>query len=108
LSTAGSGPEITAGLSISLSGKFQLQGQQALHGYLLWQSSINGLGGISIQSGEKRALRLLWYDDRSQISWAQNNVLRLLQQDRIEILLGPYSSSLKRREMLDEIPSHTV
>ena len=89
-----SGPEITVGLSVSLSGRFQLQGQQALHGYLLWQSYTNGLGGIPIQSGEKRAVRLLWYDDRSHIHVAQSNVLRLLQQDRTDVLLGPYSSSL--------------
>lgn len=99
VSTAGrgpgmSGPEITVGLSISLSGRFQLQGQQALHGYLLWQSYINGLGGVAIRSGEKKTVRLIWYDDRGQINWAQKNVLRLLQQDRIDILLGPYSSSL--------------
>ena len=89
-----SGPEITIGLSISLSGRFQFQGQQALHGYLLWQSYINGLDGMAIPSGEKRPVRLIWYDDHSQISGAQNNVLRLLQQDRTDILLGPYSSSL--------------
>lgn len=89
-----SGPEITVGLSISLSGRFQLQGQQALHGYLLWQSYINDLGGIPIRSTEKRTVRLIWYDDRSQISDAQNNVLRLLQQDRTDLLFGPYSSSL--------------
>jgi branched-chain amino acid transport system substrate-binding protein len=89
-----SGPEITIGLSISLSGRFQLQGQQALHGYLLWQSYINGLDGIAILGGGKRTVRLIWYDDRSRISGAQNNMLRLLQQDRTDILLGPYSSSL--------------
>lgn len=89
-----SGPEITIGLSISLSGTFQLQGQQALHGYLLWQSYINGLGGIAIRRGEKRTVRLIWYDDRSQINGAKNNALRLLRQEHTDILLGPYSSSL--------------
>ena len=37
---------------------------------------------------------LIWYDDRSQISRAQENVLQLVRQDRTDILFGPYSSSL--------------
>ncbi len=47
-----------------------------------------------MRNGEKRSVRLVWYDDRSQISFARKNVLRLLQEDQIDILLGPYSSSL--------------
>src|SRR5207245_1203755 len=86
--------EITVGFSISLSGKFQLQGQQALQGFLLWQSYINAQGGIAIRAGEKRAVRLIWYDDRSRINGARENVVRLLLTDHADILLGPYSSSL--------------
>src|SRR3989441_7719428 len=86
--------EITVGFSISLSGKFQLQGQQALRGFLLWQSYINAQGGIAIRPGEKRAVRLIWYDDRSRINGARENVVRLLRTDHADILVGPYSSSL--------------
>ena len=86
--------EITAGLSISLSGKFHFQGQQALQGLLLWQSYINAQGGIAVQHGDKRSVRLIWYDDRSQISCARKNVFRLVREDQIDILLGPYSSGL--------------
>jgi branched-chain amino acid transport system substrate-binding protein len=89
-----SGPEITIGLSISLSGRFSLQGQQALQGFLLWQSWINDQGGVAVRSGEKRSVRLIWYNDRSRISCARKHVFRLLREDQIEILLGPYSSSL--------------
>lgn len=89
-----SGPEITVGLSISLSGRFHLQGQHALQGSLLWQSRINSQGGIVVRHGEKRFVQLIWYDDHSQISCARKNVLRLLREDQIDILLGPYSSSL--------------
>ena len=88
------GLEITVGFSISLSGKFQLQGQQALQGFLLWQSYINAQGGIAIRAEEKRAIWLIWYDDRSRINGARENVVRLLRTDHVDILLGPYSSSL--------------
>jgi branched-chain amino acid transport system substrate-binding protein len=86
--------EVAVGLSISLSGKFRLQGQQALQGIRLWQAYINAQGGIVVRTGEKRSVRLIWYDDRSQISFARKNVLQLLREDKIAILLGPYSSSL--------------
>jgi len=87
-------PEITVGLSISLTGRFRPQGQQALQGIRLWRSYINAQGGIAVRNGEKRSVRLIWYDDRSQISFARKNVFQLLREDKIDILLGPYSSSL--------------
>src|SRR6266852_5623151 len=86
--------EVAVGLSISLTGRFCPQGQQALQGIRLWQSYINAQGGIAVRNGEKWSVRLIWYDDRSQISFARKNVFQLLREDKIEILLGPYSSSL--------------
>ena len=86
--------ELTVGLSISLTGRFRPQGQQALQGIRLWQSYVNTQGGIAVQNGEKRPVRLIWYDDGSLISFARKNVFQLLRQDRIDILFGPYSSGL--------------
>src|SRR6266705_4362282 len=86
--------EVAVGLSISLTGRFCPQGQQALQGIRLWRSYINAQGGIAVRGGEKRSVRLIWYDDRSQVSFARKNVFQLLREDRIDILVGPYSSSL--------------
>ena len=86
-------PEVAVGLSISLTGRFHSQGQQALQGIRLWQLYINAQGGITVD-GEKKSVRLIWFDDRSQIFYARQNVLQLLREDKINILLGPYSSSL--------------
>lgn len=47
------GREISVGFSVSLAGRLQLQGQQALRGILLWNSYANAQGGISIGTGEK-------------------------------------------------------
>src|SRR5260370_39324779 len=86
--------EVAVGLSISLTGRFRPQGEQALQGIRLWQSYINAQGGIAVRNGEKRSVRLIWYDDRSQISFARKNVFQLLREHKIDILLGPYSRNL--------------
>src|SRR6266498_1273575 len=52
--------EIRIGLSVSVSGRFQLQGQQALNGILLWESCANAQGGISVNGGMRRSVRLIW------------------------------------------------
>jgi branched-chain amino acid transport system substrate-binding protein len=86
--------EITAGLSVSCSGRFHIQGQQALQGLLLWQSLVNAQGGIAVGVADSRPVRLIWYDDCGQADCARTNVLRLLGEDKVDILFGPYSSGL--------------
>ena len=86
-------PEIKVGLSASISGKFRLQGQQALNGVRLWQAYANAPGGILVE-GIWRHIRLLWYDDESRSRCTRENVLRLLRDDQVDVLLGPYSSNL--------------
>jgi branched-chain amino acid transport system substrate-binding protein len=85
--------EIKVGLSVSLSGRFQLQGQHALEGILLWQRCVNAQGGIPVGS-VSRSIRLIWYDDEGRVTRTRENVLRLVRDDGIDILLGPYSSNL--------------
>ncbi len=87
-------PEIVVGLSISLTGQFAQQGQQALAGIRLWQFYVNAHGGIPLGTQSRRTVRLVYYDDQSRSSLARQNALRLLQQDRVAVLFGPYSSVL--------------
>ncbi len=87
--------EITLGLSISLSGKFRLQGEQALRGIQLWVEYVNQRGGIYLKDKAlTRALRLIAYDDRSRKDLAASHVMRLLQEERVDLLFGTYSSAL--------------
>jgi len=86
--------EITVGVSVSLTGRFSRQGQQALDGIRLWESYVNAQGGLTLSAHARRRARLIYYDDQSQISRARQNVFRLLREDRVDILLGPYSSGL--------------
>jgi branched-chain amino acid transport system substrate-binding protein len=86
--------EILVGLSISLTGRFSAQGRQALDGLRLWQSYVNGRDGIAIGQDGPRRVRVVFYDDQSRVSLALENALRLLRQDHVDALFGPYSSGL--------------
>jgi branched-chain amino acid transport system substrate-binding protein len=74
--------EFTAGLSISLTGEFARFGREALQAMQLWAESANA--------------RLVYYDDESSAALAVEHSRRLLAQDRVDILFGPYSSGLAR------------
>src|SRR2546428_3282626 len=86
--------KILVGLSISLSGRFSVQGRQAIDGLRLWQSYVNGQDGITIGQAAPQPVRLVLYDDQSRASLARANALRLLRRDCVDALFGPYSSGL--------------
>ena len=87
--------KVTVGISVSLSGKFRAQGQQALHGIRLWVAYVNQHGGIHLADrAQSLPVELVAYDDRSKMDRAKDNVARLLKEDRVDFLLGPYSSHL--------------
>lgn len=86
---------ILAGASLSLTGRFALQGRQAQRGLSLWETWVNEVGGLPAGPGQPlQPVSLRIYDDRSRIADAQVNVRRLLTEDRVDLLFGPYSSVL--------------
>jgi ABC-type branched-subunit amino acid transport system substrate-binding protein len=88
---------IVAGVSLSLSGGFRLQGQEGLDALRLWADHIQQAGGMAVgPSGPRLPLRVIALDDGSRAERARENVLRLLTEDRVDLLLGPYSSGLTR------------
>ena len=82
------------GSPFSLSEKFRWQGVHALQGLQLWQSYVNARGGIATRIGDQRSAELICYDDQSAVKSTRSNVVRLLKNDSVDILLGPYSSGL--------------
>lgn len=85
--------EVIVGLSVAVTGSLSRHGRQALDGARLWASYINQVGGIAISSRERRAVRLVWFDDESRIERARQNVSKLLTDERVDLLLGPYGSA---------------
>jgi branched-chain amino acid transport system substrate-binding protein len=80
---------ITIGFSISLTGDFSADGRALKMGYELWKDTINKRGGLL-----GRQVELKSYDDESKPDQAAANYQKLISTDKVDLLLGPYSTLL--------------
>ena len=86
---------ITAGIPVSLTGQFSVQGKQALRGLKAWANWINQKGGIWVaELGQKILVRVCHYDDHSLSTTTRDITRQLLLEDKVDLLFGPYASSL--------------
>ena len=84
---------VKAGISASLTGQFATQGQQALAGLSAWVEYVNEQGGLTA-GGEKRQVTLVSYDDGSTAEATRRATERLITDDKVDLLFGPYSAGL--------------
>ncbi len=84
---------IKAGISASLTGQFETQGSQALAGLTAWADHVNESGGLPVDGGQ-RPVSLIHYDDGSMADNCRQNTERLIRQDQVDVLFGPYSAGL--------------
>ena len=89
--------EVTVGASLSLTGRYALQGRQAEAGLRLWAAEANAGGGLSLETEARRAVRIVVYDDGSRAAGLEANLARLLDDEAADILFGPYGSNLALR-----------
>ena len=86
-------PVIKLGAAVSLSGKYSSNGVYTRNGYDLAVKKINARGGVKV--GDKHyKLEVVYYDDESTPARGAQLAERLIQQDGVKYLLGPYSSGL--------------
>lgn len=86
---------LIVGIPVSLSGQFQVQGAQALAGVQAWADDVNRLGGISLQHrGPRCSVAVVHHDDCSEPGQVRRVARQLITRDRVDVLLGPYSSVL--------------
>ena len=89
------GNTITLGSAISLTGKYATNGVHAQNGYELAVKQINESGGVMV-GGKSYQLDIIYYDDESTPARGAQLAERLIQQDGIKFMLGPYSSGLTK------------
>lgn len=87
--------EIHLGSAISLTGKYATNGVHAQNGYEFAIKKIAENGGIKI--GDKcYNFRVSYYDDESKGDRGATLAERLINQDGVQYMLGPYSSGMTK------------
>ena len=80
---------IRIGATISQTGALSVVGQINLRGYQLCVKHMNDKGGVL-----GRKLELVVYDDGSDPATAVRLYEKLITQDKVDLVLGPYISSI--------------
>src|SRR5215469_2677575 len=78
---------IKIGFSMSLTGAVANTGRVALAAQKLWESDINAKGGLL-----GRPVQLVYYDDQSQPANVPGIYTKLLDVDKVDLVVGPYST----------------
>ncbi len=79
------------GVVTSLSGELAFGGSVTKRGYDLWEDAVNAQGGIDI-GGKKYKVKLVYADDQSTPATAAVAGERLITQEKVDFILGPYAS----------------
>ncbi|MCY3849727.1 MAG: amino acid ABC transporter substrate-binding protein [Acidimicrobiaceae bacterium] len=85
---------IRIGAALSETGRFAGEGKAVRQGYDTWVRWVNEeRGGVKLPDGSYE-VEIVYYDDESDADTAADLVRRLIDEDDVDFLLGPYSSSL--------------
>ncbi len=82
-------PPIRIGASLSLTGTYAALGQNQHRGYQLCAKHVNEKGGVL-----GRKVEFVLYDDQSQPATGVRLYEKLITQDKVDVIMGPYSSAI--------------
>jgi branched-chain amino acid transport system substrate-binding protein len=89
--SAGNTTPIKIGISLSLSGDFSADGMFFEQGYKLWAKDVNAHGGLL---GRQVTLDIV--SDASSDTQTTTNYQKLITQDKVDLLFGPFSTLLTK------------
>jgi branched-chain amino acid transport system substrate-binding protein len=80
---------IKIGFSMAQTGPLGPNGQQALLGMKIWEEETNAKGGLL-----GRPVKLIYYDDQSNPSTVPGIYTKLLDVDKVDLVLGGYATNM--------------
>ena len=79
---------IKIGFSMALTGGLAPNGKSALLAQKIWEEDINAKGGLL-----GRPVKLIYYDDKSSPAEVPAIYTKLLDIDRVDLIIGPYATA---------------
>jgi len=84
---AQSGPPIKIGYSMAMTGGLGPNGKSALLAQKIWEEEVNAKGGLL-----GRQVKLVYYDDQSNPSTVPGIYTKLLDVDKVDLVIGGYAT----------------
>ena len=84
---------IKIGASVSMTGAQSRFGNMVKNGYELWKDVVNEKGGINV-GATKYKVAITYYDDQSDPQVSAKLTEKLITEEKVQFLLGPYSSGI--------------
>ena len=80
---------IKIGFGMALTGPLAANGKQALLGMKIWEEETNAKGGLL-----GRPVKLIYYDDQSNPSTVPGIYTKLLDVDKVDLVVGGYATNM--------------
>jgi branched-chain amino acid transport system substrate-binding protein len=80
---------IRVGLSLALTGGVAPAGKQVLAALQIWRDDVNAKGGLL-----GRPVELVFYDDQSNPQNVPGLYTKLIEVDKVDLLIGPYATNM--------------
>ncbi|HEY4438832.1 MAG TPA: amino acid ABC transporter substrate-binding protein [Candidatus Elarobacter sp.] len=83
--------KIVFGAAVALSGSLRNEGQLTKEGYDFWARYVNARGGLRV-GGQRYTVEIHYADDQSNPQTTAKLVDGLINDDKVDFVLGPYGS----------------
>jgi branched-chain amino acid transport system substrate-binding protein len=88
-SAAKAGEPIRIGMTMALTGGVAPIGKQVLAGLQIWRDDVNAKGGLL-----GRPVQFVFYDDQSNPANVPALYTKLIDVDKVDLLIGPYATNM--------------
>lgn len=86
--------KLLVGFTISQTGKLAVESARQTNGLQLWMKHANDAGGVKLPDGTTVTFEAKSYDDESNKDRVTELYGKLINEDKVDVLISPYSSGL--------------